>query len=47
MSLQRSMSFKNYNKSKQFIVETDRTYVYDNVHTNVAFDKFHEKLKLA
>ena len=43
----RRMSFKNYNKFKRFIVETDWADVYHNVDTNTAFEKFHEKLKLA
>ena len=41
------MPFRNYNKFKQFIVETDCIGVYHYVDTNVAFEKFHENLKLA
>ena len=47
VSWQRSMSLKNYNKFKQLLAQTNRADVYRDAGTNVAFEKFHVKLKLA
>ena len=41
------MSFKNCNKFKRLIDETDWTDVYHNLDTNAAFNNFHKKLKWA
>ena len=39
------MSFKNCNKFKRFIDETDWTELIYNLDTNAAFNNFHKKLK--
>ena len=47
VSWQRSMSLKNYNKFKQLLAQTNWADVYRDAETNVAYEKFHAKLKLA
>ena len=43
VSWQRSMSFKNYNKFKQLLAQTN----WADVYRDMAFEKFHVKLKLS